>query len=313
MLTDVQSILSNGNVHAIFLSEFGNMVDNIAEPLLCVKTFFNNMLHNLKLRKWKAFTDTPYVALVDVSIWKVKEHYQVKDLLSGTRHRAQHMLLKHAVSERVVRVFNNHTPSFIATSRNQKTKILTNMLAQCTAPENDAITQPVLAWVIGGDQNMPLGVALQQRDTRLQYSRSGHPVTVAPLEADFALSQGIKLTRTTSWVGAHSQPCASDGHDCVFVIGELEDKKEGDFGQDLLDLHGRTSALPSKGPPRESSACDFAEADPETATSPPLTEIKLTVLEEASSASPRRATASLSGKSHNYATQEGRRHRPGPA
>ena len=114
LTADIQSIIEKGHVNGIFLSEVGKMVNVIEEPLLCVQAFFNNILQELGLPRWKVFADTPYVALLDVSVWKVKEREQIHNLLSHTGHRAQHMLLEHAESKRIVRVFNNHSPTSIA-------------------------------------------------------------------------------------------------------------------------------------------------------------------------------------------------------
>ena len=131
---DVRSIVSNGNVEAIFLCGFGNMLvgiegalstlqaaadhGGVAQPVEVVKEFFNSMLGRIGLTDWEAFTDAPHIALVEFSSWEVKvqESYNCSQL----SHRAQHLLLKHAVSERQVRVFNNHSPTSLAKKDNIK-------------------------------------------------------------------------------------------------------------------------------------------------------------------------------------------------
>merc|ERR1712079_341698 len=52
-------------------------------------------------------------------------------------------------------------------------------------------------------------------------SDSGWPMNNTAQRADFALSQGIALQHVKSWVGRHSEPCASDVHDAVVVMGVL--------------------------------------------------------------------------------------------
>ena len=51
------------------------------------------------------------------------------------------------------------------------------------------------------------------------FSMSGWSSTHHAQKADFALSQGIHITQVLSWIGIHSQPCASDVHDAVVVMG----------------------------------------------------------------------------------------------
>ncbi|MCP3880751.1 MAG: hypothetical protein GY701_20510, partial [Sulfitobacter sp.] len=243
---DVKRIISRGNVQAIFLCEFGNMLVGIQAPLYelqadrpsptptikVVQEFFNSMLARLGLTSWEAYTDAPYVALVDVSIWEVKVHEMIKNMCSHPLQRAQHLLLEHALSERQVRVLNNHSAGSTANTNKRKQDIVVKMLSVCTGPDHGGVAQPVAAWVIGGDGNLSEGVVLSLSRRFLQaqtkcVSNTGHPVTTNPQKADFALSHGIVLAHTTSWVGAHSPPCASDVHDCVFVLGDLEVEHEG--------------------------------------------------------------------------------------
>ena len=50
-------------------------------------------------------------------------------------------------------------------------------------------------------------------------STSGWPCTRDIQKADIAFSQGIALIEVQSWIGWHSQPCASDTHDAAVVMG----------------------------------------------------------------------------------------------
>ena len=118
--SDVVRIVSKSNVHDIFLCEFGNMLHGIEHKLYqmqadkpsktprteVVQEFFNTMLARIGLTTWKAYPDAPYVALVDVSIWEVKVHERIQDMCSHQKQRAQHLLLEHCLSERLVRVLD---------------------------------------------------------------------------------------------------------------------------------------------------------------------------------------------------------------
>jgi len=125
---DILAIVSRGNVQAILLCEFGNMLVSIQVPLHelqsdkpsptpiteVVQELFNSMLARIGLTSWEAYTDAPYVALVDVSIWEVKVHERIENMCSHPSQRAQHLLLKHAWSERQVRVLSNLSPTSTA-------------------------------------------------------------------------------------------------------------------------------------------------------------------------------------------------------
>ena len=52
-------------------------------------------------------------------------------------------------------------------------------------------------------------------------STSGWPHTRDAQKSDIAISQGIALIEVQSWIGWHSEPCASDTHDAVVVMGTL--------------------------------------------------------------------------------------------
>ena len=84
-----------------------------------------------------------------------------------------------------------------------------------------------MPWIIAGDMNITKGAMLHWCKEFILpdvdcISGSGWPELTNANKPDFALSQGINLTQVQSWVGISSQPCATDAHDAVVVMGSLE-------------------------------------------------------------------------------------------
>ena len=84
-----------------------------------------------------------------------------------------------------------------------------------------------MPWLIAGDVNADKGTMMRWCQPYVQpnvncISESGWPLDDKAQKADFALSQGIALQHVKSWLGWHSQPCASDAHDAVVVWGSLD-------------------------------------------------------------------------------------------
>ena len=106
------------------------------------------------------------------------------------------------------------------------------MCTIATEDNSSGVTQPTasMPWLIAGDLNITKGTMMQWCQPYVQpnvdcISDSGWPDDMDAQKADFALSQGIVLEHVKSWVGWHSQPCASDAHDAVVVMGSLDLKQ----------------------------------------------------------------------------------------
>ena len=242
---------ADNTIHVLCISEFGNMEKNIdqvvksgaecgilhamktksgtVECFRCedTKSLFEMILRRLGLTTIEVVAHPPYVTLVDREWWTIKEAKTEYNMCSHKKHFLQHLLLSSRASgarqPAVVRIFNNHMPSSMG-SAERKYECLRNCIARCS--EQDA-------WIIGGDLNMAAAYAMAElRDvlapTHKQcISRSGHRQTDDAQKADWACSSGIELVHVTSWVGIHSEPCLSDVHDMVAVIGEIHVKCSG--------------------------------------------------------------------------------------
>ena len=93
-----------------------------------------------------------------------------------------------------------------------------------------ATATAVIPWVILGDLNVDAGTMKKWCQPFVKQSvpcmsTSQWPVSNGAQKADHAISQGIDLMKVQSWVGKHSEPCASDIHDAVVVMGELNQKQ----------------------------------------------------------------------------------------
>jgi hypothetical protein len=274
---NIRRILAEPDVSCLFLCEVGHMVDLISWELLelrnqqaaraglpradahrapirdTTKVFFEELLARLGLAHFEVFADVPYVALVDTSIWIVKDHHRVEKMCSNNSQRAQHLLLEHRETGVTVRALNCHTPTSIANTPKKKEDTVRRMLTMCTDQHGGSgALQPTAVWVMGGDFNVGEGLLMEMstsfvRRGRVCLSKAGRSLrTHAAQKSDFALSQGITLTHRNSSFGVCSaKPCCSDAHDCVLVVGEADIPPWP--AADLADLHGVPACPPSFG------------------------------------------------------------------
>ena len=263
LLVDLAKIFldTENKIHVLCISEFGSMEDNIdyelkvgaeggrthrlqrddgkVERVKCqdTKSFFQAILRVMGLSTIEVVAHPPYVTLVDTDWWRIVEAMKQYKMCSHDKHFVQHLLLSSgpaqfaetsgspsgATQPAVVRVFNVHMPTSMATPLRKKDCLLT-MGIRCS--EQDA-------WIIGGDLNMNLALAMNSlrqflsKEDEDHISKSNHHLTDNAQKEDWACSSGIDLVHVKSWVGIHSQPCFSDVHDMVVVIGQIQVKRSG--------------------------------------------------------------------------------------
>ena len=130
MERDLTRIVSKDNVDAIFLCEVGNMRSPIkglfslqqeaaehggaTQSVESLKDVFDNILYRKNLSSWEVITDAPYVALLDIGVWHLE--FQERFSCGKPPHFVQHLILKHSMTGKYVRVFNNHSPTPLASS-----------------------------------------------------------------------------------------------------------------------------------------------------------------------------------------------------
>ena len=151
----------------------------------------------------------PYVAIVDPTYWEVLDCIKCENLCTEERNFAMKVFLKHKESGARLGVANCHIPSTTANITRRKDTIR----ALCTQL---ATFDNLLHWIIGGDLNTEETVVKQACRQYLEphvpsISRSGVDMTDAR-KADFAITRGINLKPTESWVGFNFPPHASDTH-----------------------------------------------------------------------------------------------------
>ena len=252
---------ADNRIHVLCISEFGAMDKNIDDELKdgarsgklhplrrqdgavvrvkCddTKSLFEMILKELELFTIAVVAHPPYVTLVDTEWWSIEEAKTEYNMCSHEKHFVQHVLLSSGAAQpaatsgsssgarqpAVVRLFNIHMPTSMATVQRKK-DCLTRAAAKCRKQD---------AWIMGGDVNMSTALAMLSLRSFLSLkdeehiSRSNHEQTNIAQKADWACSSGIELVHVESWVGIHSEPCFSDVHDMVAVIGEIQVKCSG--------------------------------------------------------------------------------------
>ena len=164
--------------------------------------------------------NAPYVALIDSKCWQVKYREVLVKNCTKEDIKIQHLLLQHVKTSEKCRCFNAHIPSTVGTVQRKK---------DCALRCCDIATRTDHPWILAGDFNVNQASMAFTCQAFIEknvpcFSKSEWPQSDDAQKADFALSQGIALMSLQSWVGFHSQPCASDIHDAVVVIGAFKAK-----------------------------------------------------------------------------------------
>ena len=222
---DIESIFAHEvGVQVLLLSEYGNMLDSMTAS--STKEVFQELLNELELTHIEIEAAPPYVALIDTNCWRVSKHELLRNMCSKAELKIQHLILEHVDSLETLRCFNAHIPTKFGTPK-RKEDCVKNMCE--IASPSTGVTQPgaVMPWLICGDLNIDIGTMSRWCQAFVEpgtesISKSHWPIDRDAQKSDHALSQGIALFPVQSWVGWHSQPCASDVHDAVLVTGVFE-------------------------------------------------------------------------------------------
>ena len=130
-----------------------------------------------------------------------------------------------------------------------------------------------IPWMIGGDMNLDAATMLQK--SRVFLPKNIHPVLATSewpqdldaQKADIALCPTLDLIQVTSWIGKHSEPCVSDVHDAVVVMGHYRFPSHAAAPQLLVAEAPLDFAQPVCAAVEEVSASKDAQPAPP----PPLT------------------------------------------
>lgn len=234
---------STEGINIMLLSEFGNMYKNIdacfqerKSEITSTKDLFKKILRDLDLEHIKVFANAPYIALIDSRVWSVNTCELVYRMCSNPNICAQHLIVQHVDTHhlplaarqcRTLRLWNSHIPSTGSTTA-RKEECVRHMLGTCvTSPHGSGGNTP-MPWAILGDLNVDAGTLGMWCQPFIQPGSPCFSFSHWPAEAkheaqksDLAVSQGIQLIKVQSFIGWHSQPCASDVHDSVVVLGAL--------------------------------------------------------------------------------------------
>ena len=118
-------------------------------------------------------------------------------------------------------------PSTVATAKRKEdfAKKLCDIATGSAVPQRTAC----IPWILAGDFDVDQGTMSRWCQAFIEkgvpcFSKSEWPQDADAQKSDFALSQGIALKSFKSWLGIHSQPCASDIRDAVVVMGAFKAK-----------------------------------------------------------------------------------------
>ena len=234
---DIKSAFTNETgIQVLLLSEFGNMFTSIdlefahgitqptGDTVYCTRELFENLLADIDLPHINVIADAPYVALIDSQCWGVKHREILHKMCTKELIKVQHLILEHVDTSEPLRCFNAHMPTKFATVQRKEDCVK----KMCDIATYTGVSQPsaCMPWIIAGDLNVDLGTMAKWCHDFVErgvpcFSKSEWPQIGDAQKADHALSQGITLLPIRSWLGIHSQPCASDAHDAVVVVGAL--------------------------------------------------------------------------------------------
>ena len=303
---DVENAFTHDTgIQILLISEFGHMFNKISNAA----EIFTTMLAELDLTHIHFEAMAPYVALIDKTSWQVKNRKCMTKLCDHPCFFVQHLVVQHVDTGELLRIFNAHMPKVIATSKRKETCVQ-KMCETATATFGNGVSQPTAAipWVIVGDLNVDAGTMMKWCQPFVEknvacMSTSGWPHTRGPQKADIAISRGLALIQVKSWIGWHSQPCASDTHDAVVVMGALNQD------QTVHDVKKEKSspswAIPGIAffPPSNQSSGDAHPIPSETSIEPNLEECIQEIVEIAQADNDGLSGNQSSGDTHPVANR----------
>ena len=210
---DVEKTFTHdAGIQILLISEFGHMFHKMSNA----EAIFTTLLAELDLTHVHLEVMPPYVALIDKTAWQVTKSELMTKLCDHHGICVQHLVLQHVDSCALLRIFNAHIPTSVATRSRKETCVL-KMCDTATTTFGSGVAQPtgVIPWVIVGDLNVDAGTLMKWCQPFVEkhvkcMSKSGWPTTRDAQKADIAISQGIALIQVKSWIGWRSPPCASD-------------------------------------------------------------------------------------------------------
>ena len=161
---DVQETFDHDTgIQILLISEFGHMFDIMSN----VEEIFTTLLAELDLTHVHLEVMPPYVALIDKTAWQVTKSELMTKLCDHQGICVQHLVVEHVDSRALLRIFNAHIPTSVAT-RARKEAIAKKLCRTATSTRGSGVAQPTAAqpttaipWALVGDLNVDAGTMMK--------------------------------------------------------------------------------------------------------------------------------------------------------
>ena len=156
---DVQKTFEHDTgIQILLIAEFGHMFNRIFNAA----EIFTTLLAELDLTHIHFEAMAPYVALIDKNCWQVKKSEPMTKLCDHHDLCVQHLVVQHVDSGALLRIFNAHIPTSVATTKRKETCVL-KMCETATSTVGSGVAQPiaVIPWAIAGDLNVDAGAKIE--------------------------------------------------------------------------------------------------------------------------------------------------------
>ena len=191
-------------IQIMLISEFGHMFEKMSN----VEEIFTTMLAELDLTHVRFEAMPPYATLMDKTAWQVTKTELMTKLCDYKGICIQHLVVEHVDSSALLRIFNAHIRSSVAT-RASKEAIDKKLCKTATSTHGSGVAQPTAAqhatplpWAKVRDLNVDAGTMIKWCQPFLKnvscLSTSRWPRTRDAHKADVAYSQGIALIEVQS-------------------------------------------------------------------------------------------------------------------
>ena len=138
---DVQKTFEHDTgIQILLISEFGHMFNRISNAA----EIFTTLLAELDLTHVHLEVMPPYVALIDKTAWRVTKSELMTKLCENNDICVHHLVVQHVDSGALLRIFNAHIPTSVATMKRKEACVKT-LCRFATCTHSSGVAQPTPA------------------------------------------------------------------------------------------------------------------------------------------------------------------------
>ena len=142
---DVRKTFAHGTgIQILLISEFGHMFQKLSNAKEIFKELFTTMLAQLDLTRVHLEVMPPYVALIDKTAWRVTKSELMTKLCGNNDICVHHLVVQHVDSGALLRIFNAHIPTSVATKKRKEACVKKNC-STATSTHGCGVAQPTAA------------------------------------------------------------------------------------------------------------------------------------------------------------------------